>query len=401
MNPCCCCIEEAVFEAVRDSDFDLAKQILEQNPDFDVNTKSDNNLIHSCSALGNLEILRYLIEIRKADVNLRSEGTKETPILVAVKRRHLNIVQYLAENGANLDIQDPYGNTALFHSRNDITLELCKVLIEKGADLNVKNKGGQTVLAYAVKAGQYHLSELLITNGADLNMQNAAGMTVLMIAAEKNFLDVCKILVENGADVNIKDNNGRSAFVYTFHNPNSNISRFLIEKGAAFDVNDLAFAAHIGYLNACRFLEEKGVNLDAKDRAGNTALLSAARSPSPNSICKFLLEKGVNVNEKDADGNTAIMYISRNGHYGLFKRLCLAGAEIPPRRKMLKGSWIHPTKKSLFLDYMERDTLRQAIIIFVSGNMFKRLKSSLYVLPAEVFRKVCVMLGDQNDHNDR
>eukprot|EP00919_Chromeraceae_sp_WS-2016_P004917 GHVR01011628.1.p2 GENE.GHVR01011628.1~~GHVR01011628.1.p2 ORF type:complete len:107 (+),score=13.94 GHVR01011628.1:524-844(+) len=84
-------------------------------------------------------------------------------------------------------------------------LDTVKYLIEKGADVNLRNVNGNTALLLTVR---YNISETfkyLIEKGADVNVRNAEGNTALMIASESNLLDTVKFLIEKGADVNLRN----------------------------------------------------------------------------------------------------------------------------------------------------------------------------------------------------
>ena len=72
-------------------------------------------------------------------------------------------------------------------------LEIVKLLIDSGADINVKDKKGRTALRYAVKNGHLEVVKYLIDKGADdLN-------EVLMRASRNGHLEVAEFLKSKGA----------------------------------------------------------------------------------------------------------------------------------------------------------------------------------------------------------
>lgn len=46
---------------------------------------------------------------------------------------------------------------------------LLKIMIEKGANINIQNSKGKSALMYAAKQGVYDVVKFLIDNGADVN----------------------------------------------------------------------------------------------------------------------------------------------------------------------------------------------------------------------------------------
>ena len=73
------------------------------------NIEAQNNLQVACT-LGDLKLVKK--SINKADVNgLASDGW--TPLIRASKNNYLEIVKYLVEHGANLNIRNSAGFTAL------------------------------------------------------------------------------------------------------------------------------------------------------------------------------------------------------------------------------------------------------------------------------------------------
>jgi uncharacterized UPF0146 family protein len=72
--------------------------------------------------------------------------------------------------------------------------EVAKELIEAGADLNIQDIEGQTALMYAIKFGNEEVAKELIEAGADLNIQDIEGQTALMHAI--NMPDIIKFIID-------------------------------------------------------------------------------------------------------------------------------------------------------------------------------------------------------------
>jgi ankyrin repeat protein len=77
---------------------------------------------------------------------------------------YLDIVKVLVENGADVNIQDKNGNTALIYTSYYGYLEIVQHLIDKGVDINHQNKDGWAALQIAKKFNHIKLVNYLLNN---------------------------------------------------------------------------------------------------------------------------------------------------------------------------------------------------------------------------------------------
>lgn len=91
-------------------------------------------------------------------------------------------------------------------------------LIADGADVNIQDDFGNTPLMWAVSKRSTGMAVLLLDAGADVEAKNEDGMTALIEAAYHNAPDMAKFLLAVGADVNAQDWNGRTALMYAADN---------------------------------------------------------------------------------------------------------------------------------------------------------------------------------------
>jgi len=108
-----------------------------------------------------------------------------------------------------------------------------KKLILSGADMNIQDDNGNTALIKALDSDYVDIAKLLIAAGtADVNIQNKTGNTALIWAAIKGYKEIVKLLIKSGADVNIKNNFGDTALIWARRNRYTNIVALLIASGA-------------------------------------------------------------------------------------------------------------------------------------------------------------------------
>jgi ankyrin repeat protein len=92
------------------------------------------------------DCLRYNPNVNEQDHN------GNTPLIVAIQvNSGIEIIKLLIEAGANLDIQNLWGTTALISASSLYNLELLKILIEAGADWSIENKEGETFIFKLLK----------------------------------------------------------------------------------------------------------------------------------------------------------------------------------------------------------------------------------------------------------
>src|SRR3990172_580959 len=101
----------------------------------------------------------------------------------AIRDGHLEIVQRLVTNGANINAKDNRGNAPLHIATRNRHLEIVQCLVMNGADINAQDHYGYTPLYIAACNGYLEILQCLVMNGADINAKDHDGYTPLYIAA--------------------------------------------------------------------------------------------------------------------------------------------------------------------------------------------------------------------------
>ena len=158
---------------------------------------------------------------------------------IAVGRGHLDLVQMLLEHGADagqLPLADPAKNRALAElaishgydvntgrpgwpplvvaSRGDKGEhpEKIQALLELGADVNVRDYKGKSALHRAATAGFLASMEVLLANSADINAADHQGDTPLFDAIRAGRVEAVALLLEHGADAGTQNHKGDTPF---------------------------------------------------------------------------------------------------------------------------------------------------------------------------------------------
>src|SRR5688500_16902693 len=233
-----------------------------------------------------------------ADLNI-VDPERHTPLIIALTNGHFDVAGRLIDRGADVNMQDNVGQTALWAAVDahtmpdsnrpaptemddtltawDIVLKLVKAgarvdvplrqrvpyrtKIDRGADGILG--AGTTPLLRAAKTGDAKVVKLLLEHGANPRAAAGRGVTSILLAAnvgtsesdrtgrrktEAGAIETMRLLIKAGADINAADGQGRTA-----------------AHGAAL----------WGLTDVIRFLHENKVDLTRKDSRGLTPLQTA------------------------------------------------------------------------------------------------------------------------------
>jgi len=139
--------------------------------------------------------------------------------------------------GANVNSRTFYwGTSALHQAANNGHTDIVAYLIDQGADVNIRTEGGDVPLHSAARNGHIKVMQLLIDNGTDLKQWGTGCGTPLQWAARADQLRAAKLLIESGADV---DNKGSKPLYGPLRdaigNENPKMVELLLQHGANVD----------------------------------------------------------------------------------------------------------------------------------------------------------------------
>src|SRR5579864_173424 len=235
------------------------------------------------------------------------------PLFRAIRKRDLaEIETILKKDDSLVNVKGIGGATPVMYAAIHGSEDCVRFLLEHGADPNVRNGAGATALMWA--AGDPGKVRLLLARGAQVNVASEDGRTPLMIAAHyQDAAASARLLLEAGADVNARDLQGSTALMQAATTGDIEILKVLVAKGA--NVNAKASSGATALTNAVRFqclrcmefLIDQGADVKASTKRGLTALAMAAPLREP-AITKTLLAKGAEVNTRNDEGYTPLMF---------------------------------------------------------------------------------------------
>ncbi|KAK3948191.1 hypothetical protein QBC32DRAFT_352242 [Pseudoneurospora amorphoporcata] len=132
-----------------------------------------------------------------ADIEYESPSG-ETALLASLKRQDPSHIRWLASRGANMQSK-PLVATAV---QGQMKESIISLLIDLGADIDLENGQGQTALTISVERYDLEGTRYLASRGANMRSKPLVAMALRKLKAkEEQMIKVIKLLVELGADV--------------------------------------------------------------------------------------------------------------------------------------------------------------------------------------------------------
>jgi ankyrin repeat protein/beta-lactamase regulating signal transducer with metallopeptidase domain len=314
--------------------------------------------IHEAAANGDVALVKKLIA-EGADVNA-TEGNKAwPPLFSAVRGSHPEVVKILLANGANVNIAETWGYTAVYYAIWNDDEKTVKALISAGLDVN-KGPGNEKdeypPLCYAIWQGHAGIVKDLLDAGADINTKDGKGYTPLYwaafssekevfdlilsrgdwpdtihLAAYKGDLDRVRTRIEDGTDVDVKDAFDCTLLHWAVLADSPDVAAFLIGKGA--DVNAKHGRGYTPLMSArllpvVELLVANGADIHARLGGQGPTKLHMACTAGDKDLVEFVLRQGADVNLKLRDGRTPLMQAAREGHTDIVKLLIAHSAVV-------------------------------------------------------------------------
>ena len=152
----------------------------------------------------NSEMSRLLKSHGAAPKDIDDQGDMGWPMLVYVCRgdngEHPDEIRRLLALGADIDVRNYKGKTALHYAAKAGFLKVIRLLIEKGATIDALDNSGETALFEAIRSTikdgekQRAAIEALLAKGANPNLKNGKGQTPLQIAKRMRRAEAGKIV---------------------------------------------------------------------------------------------------------------------------------------------------------------------------------------------------------------
>ncbi|KAH0621726.1 hypothetical protein JD844_023333 [Phrynosoma platyrhinos] len=137
--------------------------------------RCDDTRLHDAAYVGDLQTIRSLLQ----EDNFQSRINEKsvwccgwlpcTPLRIAATAGHGNCVEFLIRKGAEIDLVDVKGQTALYVAVVNGHLECARILLEAGADPNGSRHHRSTPVYHASRVGRADILKELIRQVVEIN----------------------------------------------------------------------------------------------------------------------------------------------------------------------------------------------------------------------------------------
>jgi len=228
--------------------------------------------------------IEYLIS-QGNDVNKRTHDSR-TYVFWAASRGNLEIVKFLVENGAKLDLVDShgYGPISFTAATGQTNTAIYDYFIKSGADLNKEkdHHGNNALLIAASRAKDLELVHYFIGKGLDINSTDDHGNGIFHYASQGGIIAILKQLKALGVSTKKNETTGENAIFFASKGKESSMELYT-------------------------YLESLGINANVKTKENVTPLHNLASLSKDLKAFDYFVKKGVDPNEVDAEGNTALL----------------------------------------------------------------------------------------------
>ena len=195
------------------NNFECLKLLMEKNADPFIRDKLGNNVLHLALKYNRYNIIYYLID--RIDLNFLS-NKHETILQLALTSQNIELINTLLKKKINLDNQEQeYGLGAIHQSILNNNSSLTDKIIKNGANINLQDYFGNTALMYAINENLInHVKLFLNYSNLNYNLTNFNGETALHLIFNnlENYVEFKNIIIKfiTNTDLNIQDNNGNT-----------------------------------------------------------------------------------------------------------------------------------------------------------------------------------------------
>ncbi|KAH8726635.1 ankyrin repeat-containing domain protein, partial [Phaeosphaeriaceae sp. PMI808] len=132
------------------------------------------------------------------------------PFAYAARKSRITDCRALLKHGANIDWLGDDRLTPLMYAIKQDNRDMVSFLLDNNADVNVRGERGQTVLHIATQNRNEDIFKLILkSKGLDFDARDDNGLTALHHCAKQNNVNFAKRLGRVGASLEMKDKSGR------------------------------------------------------------------------------------------------------------------------------------------------------------------------------------------------
>ncbi|XP_042833058.1 ankyrin repeat domain-containing protein 26-like [Panthera tigris] len=176
----------------------------------------DLRKIHKAACVGNVVQVHQILFLGENGVDDRDKMNR-TALHLACANGHPEVVTLLVERKCHLNLCDHENRIALMKAVQCQEEKCVNLLLENGADPNIRDVSGNTALHYAAFGDNISIIEKLLLYNAITEERNKDNFTPLLVAVNENKQQVVEVLVEKAANIHAEDKSKSSYKIICHH----------------------------------------------------------------------------------------------------------------------------------------------------------------------------------------
>lgn len=296
--------EPALGYAALYGDLEMMRLLIDAGADVNGRTRNDLPILGAAMSHGLYEprdhdkltvgaaALKMMLD-EGADPNMRKGGDGDPRFPVSYRDRRTGVVVL------GFPVTPLLGAAGTWTEHHPELMRRTRLLVEYGADLNVTNQAGQTALFFAAKSGIVPMLEFLLGAGLDPNGRDRENVPPLGFAARHGHGRSVSILLAHGADPNAADIHGFTPLMFAAKHPRApqDVTQALLSAGADPNLHTpdggapLMIAAAHGHIEIVRLLLKAGADPHQTHVSGKSAA-TLARAREHREVYDLLTDSG-------------------------------------------------------------------------------------------------------------
>jgi len=211
-----------------------------------------------------------------------------SPLSIAVSKQDSEMMGFLIENGADVNIEDFFRVPPIYYAVTKGTTEMIELLIDKKASISgYFSYAGEkrTLVGWAIDENSPEKVEVLLKHGASPNSKfdfyDDSQDSCLHAAIRRDYKKIVELLVKYKADVNVQNERGETPIYLAISSKRPKIIKLLYDNGADIDnVKNIRNETPSDYVKL--FYSGKTI----KEIAAETESANVNSDPAPSSAVK-------------------------------------------------------------------------------------------------------------------
>jgi ankyrin repeat protein len=198
--------------------------------------------LHEAAKAGDVALVAQLVASQPESIEAKDTENRNTPMHLAAKHGHADVVSALLTAGASYEATDADGSKPLLLAAHFGKTTCCEILMAAGADPNLFHPNRRypdgLPLIEAAMFGHHEAVTSLLKGGAHVDHTVYSPMTALMKASSEGRDAVVQILIDAKANVNHKmpHNPGGFPLICAAEFGHTKVIEILLRAGAARDM---------------------------------------------------------------------------------------------------------------------------------------------------------------------